>query len=66
MEQRSACLLLALKRLSARAIHDELTAVLGLDAITYSTVTKYLRQKQFPSILVDRPEEPAATVIDVE
>jgi hypothetical protein len=45
MEQRSVCLFLALKGLSARAIHDELTAVLGCDAIGYSTVTKYVRQK---------------------
>jgi hypothetical protein len=53
MEQRSVWLFLALKGLSARAIHDKHTAVLGRDAIAYSTVTKYLRQKQFPSILVD-------------
>jgi hypothetical protein len=38
--------------------------VLGSNAIAYSTVTKYLRQKQLPSILVDPPEEPATTVID--
>jgi hypothetical protein len=57
-------LFLALKGLSARAIHDELTAVLGPDAIAYSTATKYLRQKQFPSIPVNSPEEPATAVID--
>jgi hypothetical protein len=62
MEQRSVCLFLALKGLSAQAIHHKLTAVLGPDAIADSTLTKYLRQKQFPSILVDSPEEPATTV----
>jgi hypothetical protein len=64
MEQRSVCLFLAVKGLLVRAIHDELAAVLGPDAIAYSTVTKYLRQKQFRSILVDPPEEPATIVID--
>jgi hypothetical protein len=64
MRQRSVCLFLALKGLSVWAIHDELTAVLGPDAIAYSTVTMYLHQKQFPSILVDPPEEPATIVID--
>jgi hypothetical protein len=39
-------------RTFARAIDNELTAVLGADAIAYSTVTKYLRQRQFTSILV--------------
>jgi hypothetical protein len=59
MDQRSICLFLALKGLSTRAVYDELTVVLGAAAIAYSTVTKYLRQRQFTSILVDRPEEPA-------
>jgi hypothetical protein len=45
MNQRSICLFLALKELSATAIDNKLTAVLGADAITYSTVTKYLRQR---------------------
>jgi hypothetical protein len=36
----------------------------GADAIAYSTITKYLRQRRFTSILVDRPEEPATIVID--
>jgi hypothetical protein len=33
MDQRSICLFLAMKRLSAQAIDNELVAVLGLDAI---------------------------------
>jgi hypothetical protein len=51
MDQRSICLFLAMKRLSAQAISNELVAVLGRDAIGYSTVTNYLRQQQFPSTL---------------
>jgi hypothetical protein len=37
--------------------------VLGPDAIGYSTVTNYPRQRQFPSTLREIPDEPAATVI---
>jgi hypothetical protein len=50
MDQRSVCLFLALKGLSAQAVDNELAAVLGANAIAYSTVTKYLRQRQFTSI----------------
>jgi hypothetical protein len=64
MDQRSIYPFLALKRLSVRAVSNELTAVLGADAIAYSTVTKYLRQRQFTSIPVDRPEGSATIVID--
>jgi hypothetical protein len=55
MDQRSICLFLLLKGLSAQAVDDELPAVLDAIAIAYSTVTMYLRQRQFASILVDRP-----------
>jgi hypothetical protein len=61
---RSIFLFLALKELLARAVDNELTAVHGADAIASSTVTKYLRQRQFTSILVDPPEEPVIIVID--
>jgi hypothetical protein len=65
MDQKSVCLFRALNRLSARAVDKALTAVLGPDAIAYSTVTKYIRQIQFTSVLVDHPpEEPAMIVID--
>jgi hypothetical protein len=40
-----------MKRLLAQAIHNELVAVLGPDAIGYSTITNYLRQRHFPSTL---------------
>jgi hypothetical protein len=55
MDQRPICLFLMLKGFSAQALSNESTAVLGADAIGYTTVTKYLRQRQFTSILVDRP-----------
>jgi hypothetical protein len=41
MDQRSICLFLALKGLSARAIDNELTAALGADAIACSAVTMH-------------------------
>jgi hypothetical protein len=49
MDQRSICLFPAMKRLSAQAIYNELIAMLSPDAIGYSTVTNYLRQRHFPS-----------------
>jgi hypothetical protein len=48
----------------ARVVYNELTAVFGADAIAYSTVTKYLCQRQFISIVVDLAEELATIVID--
>jgi hypothetical protein len=50
MGQRSICLFLAIKGLLAEAISSELAAVLGPDAIEYSTVTKDPRQRQLPSV----------------
>jgi hypothetical protein len=55
MEQRSIFLFLPLKGLSDQAIQTELTTVLGLGVIAEAIVTKYLCQRQFPSILVDHP-----------
>jgi hypothetical protein len=49
---------LAMKQLSAQAIYNGLVAVLGPDAIGYSTVTNYLRQRHFPSTLREIPDEP--------
>jgi hypothetical protein len=43
MNQRSICLYLDRKALSAQAIHDEIVQVLGSDAVAYSKVTFYLR-----------------------
>jgi hypothetical protein len=55
MDRKTICPFLALKGLSTWAVFNELTAVLGADAIAYSTVTEYRRQKQFISILVEPP-----------
>jgi hypothetical protein len=51
MDQRSICLFFATKRLSAQAPSNELVAVLGPNAIGYSTVTNYLHQRHFFSPL---------------
>jgi hypothetical protein len=53
MDQRSICLFLALKGLSALAVDNKLPAVFGADEIADSTITKYLPRRQFPSLLVD-------------
>jgi hypothetical protein len=53
MEQRSIRLFLALKGLSARAIYNGFTSILGADAIVCSTITKYPRPRKFTSIPVD-------------
>jgi hypothetical protein len=58
MDQRSICLFLAMRRPSAQATHNELVAMLDPDAIGYSTVTNYLRQRRFPSALRETSDEP--------
>jgi hypothetical protein len=49
MEQRSIFLYLARKGLSPLAIHDNLVPTLGKDAVSYSSVTRYLRDAVFAS-----------------
>jgi hypothetical protein len=53
MEQRSVVLYLARKGLSPLAIHDDLVTTLGAeanaDAVSYSSVTRYLRAAIFAS-----------------
>jgi hypothetical protein len=49
MNQRSICLFLAVKRLSAQAIYNELVVVLDPNAIGYSTLPNYIRQRHIPS-----------------
>jgi hypothetical protein len=58
MDQRSISLFLGMKRLSAQAISNEFVAMLGPDATGYSTVTNYLRQRNFPSTLCENLDEP--------
>jgi hypothetical protein len=42
MDQRTICLYLNRKRLSAQAIHDELMQIIGSNATAYSMMTFYL------------------------
>jgi hypothetical protein len=42
---------LAMKALSPEALHEELLAVLGPEAVGYWTVTKWLRHPSFPAIV---------------
>jgi hypothetical protein len=64
MDQRSIRLFLAMKGLSAKDVHNELVAVLGPDAIAYSSVTSYPRQRQFPAISSEPSDEPPTAIID--
>jgi hypothetical protein len=63
MDQHSVCLFLAMKGLSANDIHSELVAVLGPEALAYSTVTKYLCKEHFPVQSSKPPENPSLAVI---
>jgi hypothetical protein len=64
MDHRSKVLFRAMKGLFARGIHDELVAVLASNVFASSTVTNYLRQSQFPPIIVNPSQEPPRTVVD--
>jgi transposase-like protein len=44
MTQRPIVAYLSLKRMSTREIHDDIVAALGPDAVSYSSVTRYLRE----------------------
>jgi hypothetical protein len=49
MDQRSIVLYFVRKELSAIAIHDDLAATLGPEAVSYSCVTRYLHEVIFIS-----------------
>jgi hypothetical protein len=53
-----------MKGLFAQDIHGKLVAMLGSDAIGYSTVTKYLQQTRIPPISMEILEKPPNTVTD--
>jgi transposase len=53
MTRRPIVAYLSLKGMSAREIHDDIVATLGPDAVSYSSVTGYLREARFPP---SRPE----------
>jgi hypothetical protein len=44
MTQRPIVTDLSLKGMSAREIHDDIVASLGPDAVSYNSVTRYLRE----------------------
>jgi hypothetical protein len=48
MAQCSIVAYLSLKRMSARDIHDDIVATLWSDAVSYSSVTRCLREARFP------------------
>jgi hypothetical protein len=71
MEQRSIVLYLARKGLSPLAIHDDLMTTLGADAdadaVSYSSVTCYLREAVFASCNQPTPlPEPEAQFDDCD
>jgi hypothetical protein len=47
--------------MSAREIHDDVVATLGPDAVSYSPVTRYLREARFPPL---KPEPHPAALED--
>jgi hypothetical protein len=48
MTQRPIVVYLSLKWMSGREIHDDIIATLGPGAVSYSSVTRYLREARFP------------------
>jgi hypothetical protein len=48
MTQRPIVANLSLKEMSAREIHHNIAVTLGPDAVSYSSVTCYLREARFP------------------
>jgi transposase len=60
MTQRPIVAYLSLKGMSAREIHDDIVATLGLDAVSYSSVTHCLREARFS------PSKPEPYPADVQ
>jgi hypothetical protein len=48
MIQRPIVAYLSLKGMSAREIHDDIVATIGANAVSYSSITRYLREARFP------------------
>jgi hypothetical protein len=48
MTQRPIVAYLSLKGISAREIHDDIVATFGPDAVSSSSVIRYLREARFP------------------
>jgi hypothetical protein len=60
MTQRLIVAYLSLRGISPREIHDDIVATLGRDAMSYSSVTRYLREAQLP------PSKPEPHPADVQ
>jgi hypothetical protein len=48
IRKRSIVAHLSLKGMSAHEIHDDIVTTLGRDAVSYSSVSRYLREAGFP------------------
>jgi hypothetical protein len=60
MTQRPIVADLSLKGMSERETHDDIVATLGPDALSYISVTRYLREARFP------PSKPKPYPADVQ
>jgi hypothetical protein len=64
MDQQSIVLYLSRKGLSAVAIHDDLVATLDAEAVSYPSVTRYLREAIFASSNPPDPLSPPEHRLD--
>jgi hypothetical protein len=64
IDQRSIVLYLHLNGLLAHVIHDDLVATLGPKAVTYSTVTGYLRETELGIAEVTLDRESSSPYLD--
>jgi hypothetical protein len=64
VDQRSIVLYLTRKGLSAIAIHDDLVATLGAEAVSYPSVTRYLHEAIFVSSNQPDPLPPPEHQLD--
>jgi hypothetical protein len=60
MTQHPIVAYLSLKGMSAHEIHDNIVATIGPDIISYTSITHYLREAQFP------PSKPESHPADVQ
>jgi transposase len=59
MAQRRMVAYLSLKGMLAREIQDDMISTLGPDAVSYSSVTRYLREARFPHSKPEPEPHPA-------
>jgi hypothetical protein len=64
MDQQSIVLYVSRKGLSPLAIHDDLVATPGADVVSYSSVTRYLREAIFASSNPPDPLSPPEHQLD--